>query len=399
MTRFYYKAAAPSGEVTEGTIEAVDEGQVVAQLQAAGNIPIRITPASGSGWRWRRGTLSGHELQVFTQELATLLTARLPLDRSLQILIELAEDPRVAQMTSRILNRVRGGAALSEALEAETGVFSRFYVNMVRAGEMGGGLEDVLNRLSEYLIRARELRDSVVSALIYPAILLSVSVLSVMVLMIFVVPNFTQLFEDADRALPMLTQIVVGSADVLARYWWALLAAVILFALYMRRAFSVPASRLRWDRRLLRLPLAGDLVRKIEAARFSRTLGTLVGNGVPLLTALAIVRETLGNRVLSEGMGTAIEGLKEGQGMSEPLLAANLFPRLGLQMIKVGEETGRLEEMLLQVAGIYDREVRTSIQRMLALLEPALIVSLGLVIALIIMSILIALVSVNELAF
>jgi general secretion pathway protein F len=398
MPLYRYKAATPSGETSEGEVFAADEQQVIAQLQAAGQIPIRVVAGGGvSGFR--RARVRAQDVQVFTQELATLLAAGLPLDKALQIILDLSEDPRMERMVGRVLDGVRGGAALSEALQAQSGVFSRFYVSMVRAGEMGGALEKVLTRLSEYLIRAKELRDTVVSALIYPAILLTVSVVSVFVLMVFVVPHFTQLFDDAGRALPMLTQVVVGTADFLRGYWWVLIGAVVLGTLVMRRQLANPASRLRWDRRVLRLPLVGDLVRKMETSRFSRTLGTLLGNGVPLLSAISIVRETLGNRVLEQGMSVAVDGLKEGQGMSGPLLEADLFPRLGMQMIKVGEETGRLEDMLLQVADIYDREVRIAVQRMLSLLEPALIVGLGLVIATIILSILIAIVSVNELAF
>ncbi|MGM0554345.1 MAG: type II secretion system F family protein [Pseudomonadota bacterium] len=401
MPAFHYKVAAPNGETAEGELEAPDEATAVAQLQAAGHIPIRVVPAGGMRWSWSLGRkgLSSRDLQVFTQELATLLQAGLPLDRSLQILIDLADHPRTERLTTRILEHVRGGGSLSDALEAQTGAFSRFYINMVRAGEAGGGLQEVLARLAEYLERARALRESVVSALVYPAILLTVSVLSVLVLMIFVVPQFTQLFEDAGQALPLLTQLVVGTAEWLAAYWWALPLAAILIVFYFRRQFAHPVARRRWDQRILRLPLVGDLTRKLEAARFSRTLGTLLGNGVPLLTALSIVRETLSNQVMVEGIGVAVEGLRGGQGMSGPLAETRLLPKLGMQMIQVGEETGQLEAMLLQVAELYDREVRTAVQRMLALLEPLLIVTLGAIIALIIISILIAIVSVNELAF
>lgn len=400
MPTYRYKAVTPGGETAEGEVSASDEQQVIAQLQASGQIPIRVKPAGrmgGLGLGKRK--VRSQDVQVFTHELATLLGAGLPLDRSLQIIVDLAEDPKVNQMASHVLERVRGGQALSEALEAQAGVFSRFYISMVRAGEMGGAMEEVLKRLSDYLERARELRDSVVSALIYPAILLTVAVVSVFVLMVFVVPHFTQLFEDAEQALPLLTQVVIGTAELLSDYWWAILGGLLLLLLIMRQQLANPKSRRRWDARVLRLPLVGDLVRKIEVARMSRTLGTLLSNGVPLLTALSIVRETLGNRVLAEGVEAAESGLKSGQGMSEPLMEAGLFPRLGLQMIKVGEETGQMEAMLIQVADIYDREVRTAVQRMLALLEPLLIVTLGIVIALIILSILIAIVSVNELAF
>ncbi|WP_018879392.1 type II secretion system F family protein [Thioalkalivibrio sp. ALE9] len=401
MPTFYYKVATSSGETAEGELEAVDEAAAVAQLQAAGHIPIRV--ASGGGFKWAAfptaGRLRSQELQIFTQELATLLAAGLPLDRSLQILIDLADRPRTRQLTERILEFVRGGGTLSDALEAQTGTFSRFYVNMVRAGEMSGSLEQVLHRLSDYLVRSRELRDSVVSALVYPAILLTVSVLSVLILMVFVVPQFTQLFEDAGEALPLLTQMVVGAAEWLGSYWWSIPLFVILAGFYMHRQLGHPDSRERWDRVTLRLPLVGELVRRLEAARFSRTLGTLLGNGVPLLAALTIVRETLSNRLMVRGVDSAIEGLRGGQGMSEPLKESALLPKLGMQMIQVGEETGQLEGMLIQVADLYDREVRTAVQRMLSLLEPLLIVTLGVVIALIIISILVAIVSVNELAF
>jgi general secretion pathway protein F len=400
MPVFRFRATTPGGELSEGEVTAPSEREVIAQLQAAGLIPLRVSAAGGwSGWRQGRGQPGAREIQVFTQELASLLRAGLPLERALQMVLDLATHPGLAERVGRVLDGVRRGQALSDALEAQTGMVSRFYVSMIRAGETGGALPEVLDRLSEYLQRSRELRDTVVSALIYPAILLVVALVSVFVLMAFVVPQFTQLFEDAGKALPLLTQIVVGSAEFLRGYGWALLIVAVLAGFWLRRRLADPVHRLRWDRLLLRVSLLGELVRKLEAARFSRTLGTLLRNGVPLLAALSITRETLTNRALAEGLDAAVAGLKEGRGMSEPLLAADLFPRLGVQMMRVGEETGRLDAMLMEVAEVYDREVRTAIQRLLALLEPLLIVSLGLIIAVIILSILMAIVSVNELAF
>lgn len=404
MPLYSYKATTLYDEVVEGTMEAPDEETLIRRLQDSGQIPIRVrlTGSTGGGqglslFGSRR--ISQQQVGVFTQELATLLGAGLPLDRSLQMLVDLADEPKLAQLTTRILDKVQGGSNLSDALEAQQGVFSRFYINMIRAGELGGSLEGVLTRLADYLTRSKQLRDSVISALIYPAILVGVSVLSVMILLIFVVPQFTQLFEDAGQALPLPTQIVIASGEFLRSYWWALVLLGVGSLWFMRRQLGNPVSRVRWDRGFLRLPLFGELLKRVELARFSRTLGTLLGNGVPLLTALSIVKETLSNRVLSEGLEVAVGSLKEGQGMAEPLLASGLFPRLGLQMIKVGEETGQLEEMLLQVADIYDGEVKNAIGRMLALLEPMLIVGLGVLIAGIIMSILMAIISVNELAF
>jgi general secretion pathway protein F len=405
MPVFAYKAVSGTGEVVEDRIEAADEQSVIRQLQDMGHVPIRVAPAKGAGSSWltlgRSGArrLSQKDVAIFTQDLATLLHAGLPLDRSLEVFMDLSEDPRLEHLAGGVLEKVRGGAALSGALEAQVGVFSRFYLNMIRAGEAGGALEAVLQRLAEYLERAKELRDSVISALIYPAILVTLALVSVFVLLAFVVPQFEQLFEGAGRALPLPTQIVMGTADFLAAYWWALLLGVAAVVLYMRRQLNDPVKRYTWDARFLRLPLAGELIRKMEVARFARTLGTLLGNGVPLLGALSVVKETLSNRVLAEGVEVAAASLKEGQGMAEPLLATGLFPKLGMQMIKLGEETGRLDEMLMRAADTYDREVRLSIQRMLTLLEPVLIVGLGVVIAGIIMSILVAILSVNELAF
>ena len=405
MALYRYKAANPEGEVLEGELEARDQAAAIERLQALGYIPIRAeeTLAGGagrSGWITLRRSkrLSQAQLVVLTQELATLLRARLPLDRALEVLIDLSGQGTTGQLLTRIREGVHGGATLSAAMEAQGGVFSRLYLNMLRAGEAGGAVELVLTRLSEYLERARELQESVTSALIYPAILLSVAGLSVLVLLVYVVPQFEQLFSDAGAALPFATQVVISMGNFLRDYWWLLILAAVVIGLYFRKQLSQPATRYRWDQRFLKLPLAGDLITKIEVARFSRMLGTLLTNGVPLLSGLSIVKDTLGNQVLAEGVGTVAERLKHGHGLAESLTEIASFPRLAVHMVRVGEETGQLEEMLMQVAEVYDREVRATVTRMLALLEPVLILGLGLVIAAIIMSILVAILSVNELA-
>jgi general secretion pathway protein F len=298
----------------------------------------------------------------------------------------------------RVQEKVRGGSSLADALEAQ-GAFSRFYLNMIRAGEAGGALEVVLKRLTEFLERSQALRETVTSALIYPIILLSVSALSVIILLTFVVPQFQQLFADAGRALPLATQIVIAVGDGFRHYWWVGAMLIVLLVAILRQQLSQPVSRARWDRWFLSLPLFGDFIAKVETARLSRTLGTLLGNGVSLLNALTIVRETLTNQVLATALGEVAEHVKTGRGLAEPLLEAGSFPKLAVQMIRVGEETGQLQEMLLQVADTYDGEVQTAVKRMLTLLEPALILGLGVIIAGIIMSILVAILSLNELAF
>lgn len=404
MPLFSYKAITPAGEAIEGEMEAADEAAVVRHLQDSGHIPVRAEPAGRRSMlrlnlrRGQRG-LGAKEIASFTRDLATLLQAGLPLDRALQILTDLADDPRLENLISNLQEQVRGGATFSAALQEQGTTFSRLYINLVRAGEAGGALELVLERLSDYLERSRELRESVLSALIYPAILLTVAAVSVVMLLVYVIPQFTQLFEDMGQDLPLATQMVVGMGNFFRGYWWLLLLLVLGIVAYFRQQFGDPQKRYRWDRRILRIPMIGELVSKVEMARFSHTLSTLLGNGVPLLTALGIVKEILSNRVLAEGVETAADSLKQGRGLAEPMMETGVFPQLALQMMKVGEESGQLDSMLSKVAHVYDREVKTAIQRVLALLEPVLIVGLGVFVAGIIMSILVAVLSVNQLAF
>jgi general secretion pathway protein F len=406
MGSYRYKGVDTQGEVVEGRMEAGAEAEVVKRLQEAGLLPIQVQAASGAGsvasllpslWRGGMQGLRRRDVAAFTQELATLLGAGLALDRALQMLLELTDDTRLRRVIARIDERVRAGATLSAALEEHGGPFSGLYVSMVRAGEASGALDQALARLAEHLERMRELRNSVLSALIYPLILLVVAGVSVLVLLIVVVPRFTALFEDMGAALPLSTQLVFSTAELLRGYGWILAVGVLGMIAYVRVQRAVPSVRRRWDRRLLRVPVLGDVLIKVEVARFSRTLGTLLGSGVPLLGALGIVRDTLTNRAVAEAVEHASGELQQGRGLAGPLAGTEVFPRMAVQMIRVGEESGRLDEMLLRVAGVYDREVRLAIQRLLALLEPVLIVGLGLLIAAIVLALLSAVLSMNEL--
>ena len=405
MPLFSYKAVSSNGEVEESFREAVDEQTLITELQAEGYIPIRVTASRGRtflGIRLdiKQMRLSQKELALFTGELATLLDSGLPLDRSLSVLMEVAADnENLNSMIGRILEKVKSGSTLADALQSQGGVFSKFYLNMIRAGEAGGSLGTVLVRLSEYLERSRELKDTVSTALIYPAILLVMSLASLLVMLTFVVPQFTEMFESAGQALPVSTQVVVGLAEWLRDYWWLLVLGGIGTTGFMNSQLSDPATRKVWDGRFLSLPVVGNIILNMETANITRTLGTLLGNGVAILNALTIVRETVSNRVLAEAIQDAEEQLKQGRHMSDALFEKAMLPKMAMQMIRMGEETGRLEEMLLRVATIYDKQLRVSIQRMLALLEPVLIISLGLMIAGIIVSILLAILSVNDLAF
>ncbi|MGO8754692.1 MAG: type II secretion system F family protein [Gallionellaceae bacterium] len=405
MQLYHYKAVGADGVALEGDMEARNQAAVVERLQATGYIPIRVEetqPAKSAattsfGWA-RSNRVSQAEIGVFTREIATLLHAGLPLDRALEILVALSENDKVRRLLIQVRDDVRGGAALSAAMDAQKGVFSRFYLNMVRAGEAGGALGPVLMRITEFMERSKMLKETVMSALIYPAILIVVAVTSVMMLLIFVVPQFSLMFQQSGKALPLPTQIVIGAGDFLRHDWWMLLLGGLAIFLLMRQQLQNAASRYRWDGWFLRMPLVGDLVAKVEVARFSRSLGTLLGNGVTLLNALFIVKETLNNRVMAEGLDQVATQLKQGLGLGNPMMETGLFPKLAVHMVMVGEETGQLEEMLLRVANVYDNEVQSAVKRMLGLMEPVLILGLGLLIGGIIMSILLAILGINDLA-
>jgi len=407
MPVFQYKAVTPAGEVLEGAMDAASRAGVIDRLRDMGYTPIRAVESGspeatavarkGPAPGLLRRRVSQDEIGVATREVATLLNAGLPLDRSLEILVSLAENERMAELLRRVRNEVRGGAALSKALEAQGGAFSRFYVNMVRAGEAGGALGEVLARLAEFMDRAKELRESVKSALIYPAILLLVALVSVVVLLAVVVPQFEPIFEQSGKALPWVTEVVLGAGAILRGWWWALVLGLATAVFLLARRLESPEAKLAWDRRVLGLPVAGDLAAKVETARLARTLGTLLRNGVSLVSALSIARETMDNTYMAAGLAEVARELKTGRGFARPMLETRRFPAFAVHMIQVGEETGRLDRMLLDVADVYDKEVARAVKRALALLEPALILFLTFVVGAVILSILAAMLSIYDL--
>ncbi len=404
MPLYSYKAVKYDGEVQQGEQEAADEAALVGLLQTQGLIPLKIKPARGNLWQWlvgdqKRALLTDQEIGLLTRELATLLEAGLPLDRALQTLIDLSEEEQKGRLLVSIQEEVRAGVALSVALEKQRGLFSRLYVNMVRAGEASGALQQVMVKLADYLDRIGELRESIKSALVYPLILVGVAGLSVILLLVFVVPQFAQLFADMGEQLPLATRIVIAAGDLFRDYWWAMLSSLAIFAVIIDRWLKQPDNRRRWDERVLRLPVLGDLLLKLETARFCRTMAILLENGLTLLSALNLSKEVVVNRKLAAGLGDAADDLKHGKGLAGPLTQRRLLPKMAVQMIQVGEESGQMGPMLGRVADIYDRETSASVKRMLTLLEPILIIGLGVVVAGIIMSILVAILSANELVF
>jgi general secretion pathway protein F len=416
MPVFRYKAVNPAGDVAVGELEAANESEIVDRLRDQGMLPMQVAPAGAgvvssatgttsprrAGTSARRKwfaskTVSSDHLMAMTRELATLLRAGLTLDRALELLIGLSPTPPVTALLQQVRDDVRGGKALSQALDARRDVFSRFYVNIVRAGEAGGALGVVLTRLADTMERNKDLRESVKSALIYPTILIGVAVTSVIVLLIWVVPQFEQTFAQAGKALPLPTQVVVVLGTVMRKWWWAIALLVALLVIWVPRHLARPAVKHRWDARVLKMALVGDLMTKVEVARFARTLATLLGNGVTLLAGLAIVRETLSNSVLAGALDGVITRLREGKGFGRPLAETGLYPKLATQMILVGEESGRLEEMLTRVAEVYDREVQMAIKRFLSVLEPVMILGLAVLIGGIVFSILLGVMGMSEL--
>jgi general secretion pathway protein F len=407
MPLYRYKAVNTAGDVAAGELEAANESEIVDRLRDQGLMPMQVIAATGGGIAAQRPAerrrwftpkrVTQNNVLAFTGELSTLLRAGLPLDRALEILIGLASSPPVAKLLQSIRDSVRGGKSLSQALDMHREVFSRFYVNIVRAGEAGGALGTVLTRLADTMGRNKELRESVKSALIYPTILVCVAVASVMILLVYVVPQFEQTFAQAGKALPLPTQIVIFAGTALRKYWWAIIVFVVAGVWLFRRRLRNPIVRFRWDQRLLRWPLIGDLVAKVEVARLTRTLATLLANGVTLLAGLSIAKDTMTNTVLAQALDGVVTRLREGKGFGRPLVETGLYPRLATQMILVGEESGQLEEMLNRVADVYDREVATAVRRFLAILEPVLIVGLAIMVICIVLSIWLGIIGMTEL--
>jgi general secretion pathway protein F len=399
---FQYKAATTDGGTVSGVLTGSNRNEVAEQLLALGHIPIRIDETANREEKKRarflyRQRISDEQVADFTRDLSTLLRAGITLDEALSILGTLADGEPLGEVLAQIRERVKGGSTFADAVEEHDRVFDRLYVNMLRAGESGGALESVLERLSEHLARNREVREALVSALIYPIILIVVALVSVFILLGYVVPQFAEMFESAGETLPLSTRITIGIGEALRSYGWLMLTVTAAAVFALRQQLRNAARLQQWHNCLLNLPLAGQIILKIEVARFARTLATLLQNGVTLLKALSIVKDTMSNKVLAKGVGQVTVSLKEGESLAAPLAQHTRFPPFAIHMIKVGEESGNLQDILLQVAAAYDRDTRTTIKRALALLEPALILILGGIIAAVIISILVAILSVNEL--
>ena len=401
--RFRYKAATPDGSISNGVLVGESREHIVGQLRALNQIPIRIDEAKPEkqarvfSLRSTRRKITEQQVADMTRQLGTLLRAGMPLDRALGILATMAADDPMGKVIGNLRESVKQGRSLADAIEAHPRVFSHFYANLLRAGEAGGALETVLERLADHLDRNIEIKNEIKSALVYPTVLIGVAVISIFILLGYVVPQFTEMFENVGQALPLSTRITIGAGEFLRDWGWLLAVSTILGFILLQRQLKDPKQAYRWHQRMLSTPIAGELILKIEVARFARTLATLLQNGVTLLKALTIVGKTMSNRVLGTGLERVVSGLREGQSLADPLAEATQFPAFAVHMIKVGEESGNLPEILLQVANTYDRDTQVTLKRALALLEPVLILVLGAIIAAVIISILVAILGINEL--
>lgn len=406
MPAFRYVAVDAAGALHRGAMEAANEAGVIDSLQRQGFIPLKAEPDTGGGWAsrllkiefGRKSGLRRADLVNVTRELATMLGAGQNLDAALRFLIETSSSAKVIAIMGRVREKVRGGSALAAALSAEAGSFPRLYVSLVQAGEAGGNLTDTFERLATLLERQQSLATTVQSAMIYPALLVVTAIGSIALLLTKVLPQFVPLFQESGAALPTPTRILIALGDFTTTAGPWLLIALLMLGLAAARALRNRRVR-RWaDGTMLKLPVAGNLVRQTLAARFSRTLGTLLMNGVPLIAALGIAKETLNNLVAGEAVDWAIARARSGAGMAQPLGERGIFPPRMIHLLRLGEETAQLGSMALKTAEIHEEQTRMAVQRLISLLVPAITVVMGAAVAFIVGSLLAAMLSLNDLA-
>jgi len=397
---FLYRAVTAQGKFSEGRLEAADKRAAVSKLEAMGLIPVSLDqPLQGKPSLLRKIQFRGisrRDILFFSEQLATLIHAGLPLDRALTITAETAQKPAFRTVIENVLQQIKGGKSLAEALAAHPKQFSRLYVNMIRAGEAGGVLDPILARLVEFEQSADEMRGYLVSSLIYPCLLAAVGVGSIGILVYFVIPKFGAIFADAGAAIPGGILALLWFSEVSRAYWWVVAAALVGAVVSLRTWVLSPKGSRQWDAIRIRLPLLGPTLLKIEVARFARTLGTLSASAVPLISAVRIVQQVVRNQIVAEAISKIADGAKRGEGVARPMRETGVFPDLAVHLVEVGEETGRIDSMLLQVADTYDKDVRTSVKALTSVFEPAVILVMGVIVGTVILSMLMAIFSIND---
>ena len=423
MPRFTYVALDARGQESTGLIDAGSTNEAIGQLRQAGYFPTNVVEEGKGGpdgktarraaaatkapreakvgfkkniVLFERKKIKAKTLMIFTRQLATLIDAGLPLLRGLTVLAKQERDPVLKKTITNLSDAVQGGNTFSEGLAQHPRIFNDLYINMVKAGELGGVLELVLSRLAEFQEKAQKTKNKVVAAMVYPIIVLVLAVAIMSFLLVFIVPKFEAIFHDmlGDKPLPTVTRFVIGVSNFMQHHGLILLGALIFLIAAYKFLARTKGGRFAIDRFKLRVPLFGDLIRKTAISRFSRTLGTLVTSGVPILQALNITRETAGNTVIATAINQVHDAVKEGESIVQPLEASGAFPPMVISMIDVGEETGQLPDMLLKIAEVYDDEVDNAVAGLTAMLEPIMIVFLALVVGTIVIALFMPLISI-----
>ena len=413
MPTFSYTAVDAQGKTHQGTVEANNAADAAAAVKKQGRFPTNIaetTAAAGKskgkglsfslslGGGAGTGKVPAKVLTVFTRQLSTLISAGLPLLRSLRTLSKQEKNANLRKIMGSLAESVEGGTTFSEALAQHPKAFNKLYVNMVKAGELGGVLEIVLTRLAEFAEKSQRIRGKVTSAMVYPAVVLTIAVGIVTFLMLFIVPKFEAIFKDmlGGRPLPAITQIIMDLSRFIQGNFLLIAGVLTVLVIGLRFAIRLPGIAAALDSYKLKLPLFGDLLTKTSVARFSRTLGTLVSSGVPILQALQITRDTAGNERVSSAIETIHDNVKEGESMVAPMEASQIFPPMVVSMVQVGEETGQLPDMLTKVADVFEEEVDTAVAGLTSLLEPVMIVLLALIVGTIVVALFLPLITIIQ---
>jgi len=382
MAQFEYTAKnATSGQILKGTMDVPTRDEVIAFIRKNRMILVSVREAPTQlSFKLPGGGVKTRDVVIFTRQFSTMINAGLPLVQSLSILAQQTENKTLKDITKAVVYDVEAGNTLADALSKHPKAFSGLYVNMVAAGEAGGILDTILMRLATFLEKNDALVRKVKGAMVYPAVIITVAIIAVAVLLVFVIPTFSSMFASVNMELPLPTRIVIGASDILTRFWWAILLGGILLVLGFRSYYGTPNGRKTIDGLLLRAPVLGDLLRKSAVSRFTRTLGTLISSGVSILDGLEITAKTAGNRVVHDAVMQSRQSIAGGETIAGPLQASGVFPPMVISMISVGEQTGGLDEMLTKIADFYDAEVDVAVGALLSLMEPVMIVVLGVIV-------------------
>ena len=384
MTTYVWKGRTTGGEVMSGELAAESRRELTMALRRKKIILINAREKSkGLSLSLKRagaGSVRTKDLAIFTRQFATMINAGLPLVQCLDTLSKQTSKTVFREAISKVMKDVESGGTLAESIAKHRNIFSELYVQMVTAGEAGGVLDVILLRLATFLEKIDALKRKVKTAMMYPSVVLTVAVVATVFLLVFIIPTFAKMFTDFGGQLPLPTQIVMGLSDFLRGYWWAIIGVVIGVVLAIQRYYKTESGRLVIDRLLLKIPVLGSVIRKGAVARFTRTLGTLISSGVPILSGLDITARTAGNRVVENAVIATRESISQGNTIAEPLRASGVFPPMVTSMIAVGEQTGALDEMLEKIAAFYDSEVDTAVEALTAIIEPVMIVVMGTVV-------------------